>query len=190
MCRSCGLALFRQFQNSTLAKGWWGPISVVINFGCVLGNAVAWLLIATLDEPSPPTSPVDVPLSHPMPKGPILLRRAGVWVAVMLFFVLANNLGGGAQQAPTEVLPPFSVGTTPTTMVVHTPVTPDPVSGECVAMHDGVIDQIVDCATPHYALIVKVTAVKGQCLGEANEFTFGDLGTNETPMYVCFRTDR
>ena len=187
LCRSCGLALFRQFQNSTLAKGWWGPISFFINIGCVLGNSFAWLLIATLDEPSPPLSPVDVPLSHPMPKGPLLIQRAGVWIAVVLFFFLASKIDGNDAQIPQVPAFDYSYVTT-TTSVPDTPVTPYPVAGECVAARGKFITKIVNCASPHFAVILKLAKSPEQCPKFTDKYFVETDSEHDPGKTVCLST--
>lgn len=192
LCRGCGITLFRQFQNSTMVKGWWGPISFFINVGCVFGNAASWLKIVNLDEPIPPTSPLDVPLSRPMPPGPILLRRAGVWVTVALFIFLGSRIGNHSDTIPPVTAPDLSflqtTTTTPTT-VPDTPVTDYPVVGECVAGDAKSVTAVVNCAVPHFARIVGITDSSDLCPNLRGYFFVEGPLEHDPGKTVCLSTD-
>ncbi len=188
LCRSCGLALFRQFQNSTMAAGWWGPISFFINLGCVVGNTLAWLKVVNLDEPSPPASPVEVPFSRPMPEGPSLFQRAGLWVTVVLFFFLGSNLGGETTQIPSAPKPKVSFFQPTTTTVPDTPVTSYPVAGECVAAKGAYVSGIVNCARPHYALILALATSPELCPKYTNKYFVETSKDHDPGQTVCLST--
>lgn len=51
-CRACGRGLVRDFTLRTLAQGWWGLISFFFNWFVLGANAVAWLRLGRLNEPS------------------------------------------------------------------------------------------------------------------------------------------
>jgi len=51
-CRACGRRLVRNFTLRTLAQGWWGAISFFFNWFVLGANAVAWLRLGRLNEPS------------------------------------------------------------------------------------------------------------------------------------------
>lgn len=51
-CRACGRRLVRDFTLRTLAQGWWGLISFFFNWFVLAANAVAWLRLGRLNEPS------------------------------------------------------------------------------------------------------------------------------------------
>jgi hypothetical protein len=51
-CRACGRRLVRNFTLRTLAQGWWGVISFFFNWFVLGANAVAWLRLGRLNEPS------------------------------------------------------------------------------------------------------------------------------------------
>jgi len=51
-CRACGRRLVRNFTLRTLAQGWWGMISFFFNWFVLGANAVAWLRLGRLNEPS------------------------------------------------------------------------------------------------------------------------------------------
>jgi len=188
LCRGCGIALFRQFQNSTMVKGWWGPISFFINCGCVLGNAASWLKLLNLDEPSPPSSPLEVPLSRPMPPGPSLFRRAGVWVTVFLFVVLGSRLGNHTPKVPTAPTPDISYLSPTTTLAPSTPVTPYPVAGECVAAKGKFITKVVDCAGPHFAAILKIAKSPEQCPQYTDKYFVETFAGHDPGRTVCLST--
>jgi hypothetical protein len=185
LCRSCGLALFRQFQNSTMIKGWWGPISFFINIGCILGNAASWIRILNLDEPSRSSSPLDVPFSRPMPPGPVLFRRAGIWITVVLLFFLARQF-----DAPNPPIPPVVTSSTvfsqPTPdSLISRPITASPEVGECAARRHGTVDRIVDCSGPHYAMIVKLTLARQDCPDLTNDIFEEPFASPRSGWILC-----
>jgi hypothetical protein len=51
-CRACGRRLVREFTLRTLAQGWWGLISFFFNWFVLAANALAWLRLGRLNEPS------------------------------------------------------------------------------------------------------------------------------------------
>ena len=51
-CRACGRKLVRNFTLRTLAQGWWGAISFFYNWFVLGSNAVAWLRLGRINEPS------------------------------------------------------------------------------------------------------------------------------------------
>ena len=51
-CRACGRRLVRDFTLRTLAQGWWGMISFFFNWFVLAANAIAWLKLGRLNEPS------------------------------------------------------------------------------------------------------------------------------------------
>ena len=51
-CRACGRKLVRDFTLRTLAQGWWGAISFFYNWFVLGTNAVAWLRLGRINEPS------------------------------------------------------------------------------------------------------------------------------------------
>jgi hypothetical protein len=51
-CRACGRRLVRDFTLRTLVQGWWGAISFFFNWFVLGTNAVAWLKLRRLAEPT------------------------------------------------------------------------------------------------------------------------------------------
>lgn len=83
-CRECGMAMFRDRQNHTLIRGWWGVVAFFTNFYAVAKNVISWTRLVALP---PPTGRADAP---PLDPGRPLFARLGVWVVVALF--LAGNV--------------------------------------------------------------------------------------------------
>jgi hypothetical protein len=88
LCRDCGTAMFRDVQNNTLIKGWWGLISFFANCAYILGNISAYRSIKRLSEPQPTPKTSLTPMQHPLDQGPPLLRRAGIYLPVAVIAVL------------------------------------------------------------------------------------------------------
>jgi hypothetical protein len=51
-CRACGRRLVRNFTLRTLVQGWWGAISFFFTWFVLGANALAWLRLRNLAEPS------------------------------------------------------------------------------------------------------------------------------------------
>ena len=179
VCKSCGIALFRQFQNATLLKGWWGPISVFINFFCMCGNVGAWLQLSSLKPPTLATDHVAVPLNGPMPHGAPLLRRAGIWVTAALFIYIAFSF---AHMKPTQATAPG----------VHVPdatsVRSIPVVGDCMTAKGAKITGIVSCDQPHWAKIVAFESSRELCPNIA-DYTAQEVAHDLQPArIICLDT--
>ncbi|MEU6507775.1 hypothetical protein [Streptomyces sp. NPDC046942] len=72
-CQSCALAVFRKMQSDTLAKGWWGPMSMVITPITLLINLFALSKIRKLPAPTAALGPgLD-------PGLPVFRRPAGMF---------------------------------------------------------------------------------------------------------------
>jgi hypothetical protein len=119
-CRDCGIALFRSTQNRTLVTGWWGVISFFVNMGSILGNAAARWKLRSLAAPSRNPGVVSS-LQSPLDPGRSIFRRAGVWVAVVVFLVVGSAIADQASQqsdySTASYTPTYSTGsgsTTPT----------------------------------------------------------------------------
>ena len=50
-CRDCAQSLGRERQSLTLLTGWWGYISVIVNWGAVGRNVIGLRRAAKLGEP-------------------------------------------------------------------------------------------------------------------------------------------
>jgi len=92
LCRSCGLSLFRDTQNETLLKGWWGLISFFANLLYIGQNWLAYSRIVRLKQPFPTPLAGFTPLSAPLAAGRPLFQRAGVWLSALLLFVIVGSI--------------------------------------------------------------------------------------------------
>ena len=81
LCRDCGRAIGRGWQDRTLRGGLWGPTLLVRNVGVVNRNARQLRLAATLAPPQPVR---DVKAGLPAPIGPAhpVCLREGFWVVM------------------------------------------------------------------------------------------------------------
>ncbi|MFI2203732.1 hypothetical protein ACH47Z_23730 [Streptomyces sp. NPDC020192] len=72
-CHPCGLAVFRKMQSDTLAKGWWGPMSMIITPITLLINLFTLSKIRKLPAPTAALGPgLD-------PGLPVFRRPAGMF---------------------------------------------------------------------------------------------------------------
>jgi hypothetical protein len=166
-----------------MIKGWWGPISFFINIGCILGNAASWIRIINLDEPSRSSSPLDVPFSGPMPPGPVLFRRAGIWITVVLLFFLARQFEAPSPAIPSVVTVSHSISQPTPNTLISRPITANPQVDECVALRNGTVDRIVDCSGHPYAKIVQLTRKSEECSRLAND-TFQEPSEAQRPGWI------
>jgi hypothetical protein len=180
-----------------MIKGWWGPISFFINIGCILGNAASWIKIINLDEPSRSSSPLDVPFSRPMPPGPVLFRRSGIWITVVLLFFLARQFDAPSPQIPPVVTastvlsqptPKTSLSQPTPNTLVSRPITESPKVLECVAKRNGTYDRIVDCLGPHDATIVQLTSTSEECSHLADDTFQEPVPSPQTRWVLCLST--
>lgn len=84
MCRTCGLATFREMQANTMVQGWWGPMSVVITPITLLINLASLSTIRRIPEP--------VSAGHRPPLNPgksVFARPQGILGLIPLCLVLA-----------------------------------------------------------------------------------------------------
>ncbi|MFI2760202.1 LppU/SCO3897 family protein [Streptomyces echinatus] len=118
LCRTCGLAVFRQMQADTLVRGWWGVLSMLITPVVLLLNLGALSGIRRL--PPPATAAWRPPLD---PGRPVLRRPAGLFaliplggLAIPLVAVPVLMVSGtskepsGVHFTPRRNLDPLSVG--------------------------------------------------------------------------------
>lgn len=87
-CRACGCALYREAQNETLLKGWWGLISAAVNLACLAANAWQRLRLGWLAHPRPTPMSSLTPFRVPLDAGRPLGLRAGLWVTTALVTIL------------------------------------------------------------------------------------------------------
>jgi hypothetical protein len=98
LCRDCGEAMYRAAQNETLIKGWWGVISFFANFVYIFSNWFHSRNLAYLGRPTPTPKVLLTPVSAPMPVGPPLIKRLGLWVAAGPYLWLGNSGRRNAEQ--------------------------------------------------------------------------------------------
>jgi hypothetical protein len=116
LCRHCGEALYRDAQNQTLLKGWWGVLSFFANFFYLLDNLSQHGNLRSLTAPTPTPKSAITPSSRPLPVGPPLASRAGVWVATALLVAVASIAYGDWKSSQ-----PTSAGTSFTPISVPVP---------------------------------------------------------------------
>ena len=127
-CKDCGTALFRDRQNATLVKGWWGLLAFFANFYAIGKNVVSWYRIANLDEPAGAAAVT------PLDKGRPVFARPGLWVPVALFLALSYLIG--ADTPPTDPTGAcVNLGRNGMTLV------------DCNELHDGKVLNLVDAST-------------------------------------------
>jgi hypothetical protein len=108
VCRDCGLSVFREYQASTLAWGWWGLIAFFANFAYVIGN---WQSVSGLLHRVPTPAGRDPAVVSPLPPGlpisnPVLRRLSPllgcglVVTAVATIAVLAISTSDGESSPP------------------------------------------------------------------------------------------
>lgn len=100
-CRDCGLAVFRQIMNKTLAFGWWGIASFFLNIYAILVNLFSWQRLRNLAEP---VRVGDKPALDP---GRPVLARPGAWVTALavvagLAIISLGVLGSSLDSIPAE----------------------------------------------------------------------------------------
>lgn len=98
MCRTCGLATFREMQADTMVQGWWGPMSVVITPITLLINLAALSTIRRIPEPvaaghRPPLNPGKSVFARP--RGILGLIPLCLVLAVVLLAVIGMAAGSG-----------------------------------------------------------------------------------------------
>jgi hypothetical protein len=119
-CRDCGMAMFREHQNSTLFQGWFGMFSFFITPITLLLNLVAWERLRALGPPHRDPQ-VKSRIPAPLSPGKPLLSRVGPYVAVVvvagvamiLFLKPADNPAQTTANPNPNVFPTFSPRPTP-----------------------------------------------------------------------------
>lgn len=110
LCRGCGLAVYRSFQDHSLKAGWWGVAAVFYNAWATLQNLVSGRTYSRLDDPEPPEIE-PAPSPSPLDPSPPLVRRSGPWfsggLAAALLVVLVVLLwpGSGFSSDPADYIP-------------------------------------------------------------------------------------
>jgi hypothetical protein len=85
LCRTCGLAVYRQMTSATLVAGWWGPFSLFITPFIVLTNVLApRVALKRLPEPYGAQRP-------PLDPGRRVLHR---WPAMVILAPMALVVAG------------------------------------------------------------------------------------------------
>ncbi|WP_425245284.1 LppU/SCO3897 family protein [Streptomyces sp. NEAU-NA10] len=107
-CRSCGLAVFREMQASTMLAGWWGPLSVIITPITLLLNLGARSTLLRLPEPTtwggrPPLDPGKPIMKRPagiIALVPLVLLGLAV-IALPLLMIIGFTMGDGSTKPLT-----------------------------------------------------------------------------------------
>lgn len=86
-CRTCGVALYRDFQNTAMLRSWWNLL-FFMNFVYITLNWRESRRLTALSAPVPTAQSAETPRSEPLPLGAPLLRRAGPWVTGGIVTVL------------------------------------------------------------------------------------------------------
>jgi hypothetical protein len=167
MCRSCGLAVFREMTNKTLMTGWWGVISFFTNIATIVRNVGARNRLLALAPPIVPSSAAaGAPAAEPLDPNPPLTRRPGIWVAIGLFLVIGVLVARDA-----------SDGTSSTADL----------AGRCVLLRSGdELDSFVDCGKRHDGAVVLVTTSDVLCPSSA-DISFKNKVTGKV---LCVDVDR
>jgi hypothetical protein len=100
-CRDCGIALFRQHQNSTMYQGWFGFFSFFLTPLTLLINLVTWLRLRSLAPPHREAS-VTSRIPAPLNPGKPLLSRIGPYVALAVAVFVGSILYLGPANTPTR----------------------------------------------------------------------------------------
>lgn len=156
LCRDCGLAEFRSFQNRTLITGWWGIISFFANVLFVLSNAGAAIKLQRLAAPTR-TELIDAPLPRPLSPGKPLFARAGIWIAV----VIIAGLGAIIATSPSS----NTAGASSADWSV----------GSCVSGTSTV--HPIDCSDSHDGKIVATRTAPEHCPAIADGYADDGSGT-------------
>lgn len=98
-CRDCGLAVFRQIMNQTLAFGWWGIASFFFNIYAIIVNLISRQRIRNLAEP---IRAGDKPALDP---GRPVLARPGAWVTALALVVGLAIISLGALGSSLDGIP-------------------------------------------------------------------------------------
>lgn len=110
LCRPCGLAVYRSFQDHSLKAGWWGVAAVFYNAWATMQNLVSGRAYSRLDDPEPPEIG-PAPSPSPLDPSPPLVRRSGPWFSGVLAAALLVALvvlfwpGGGFSSDPADYIP-------------------------------------------------------------------------------------
>jgi hypothetical protein len=107
-CRSCGRRLVRNFTLRTLAQGWWGVISFFFNWFVLAANAVVWMRLGRLNQPSVAGTEgwsveSDGPLvwdAEPVSRTKSWLVRGGAIVAALFVGLVLVGMVSGLRAAP------------------------------------------------------------------------------------------
>jgi DnaJ domain len=171
LCKGCGKAFFREVQNQTLLKGWWGVFAFLANCFYVAANVATLGRIFWMEEPRARTVPMDVPLSSPMSPGRPLVRRAGLWVSAMALVIAAMVLGHHGSALPADV-----GGTQPVPTIAV---------GTCVTSSGNQITGLVDCSQHHDARIVAIGSSTDACPATTTNYFVERSSDPQPGQTVC-----
>lgn len=97
LCRECGEAIYRETQNQTLLKGWWGALAALTNIFYIVSNKLEVDRIRELSRPRKTRFSKATPLERPLSPGQPLSQRAGGWVTAGLLVLVALSVAAGAR---------------------------------------------------------------------------------------------
>ncbi|MBK3626347.1 hypothetical protein JHN59_16140 [Streptomyces sp. MBT49] len=89
LCRTCGIAIFRDITTKTLWQGWWGILSFFCTPAIVIFNLVARARFGLMAPPASGWRP-------PLEPGKPVIRRAGA-LGVFAPFLIVGVLAIGAE---------------------------------------------------------------------------------------------
>jgi hypothetical protein len=169
LCRSCGTWLYREVQDSTLMKGWWGLFAFFANLWAIFANWRTSTRVAALQQPHDAERP-----EGPHDPGPLLRTRRGVKVAGILFAVLLALVVAGTFGSDDDY------------------VNVDELPGKCVTLDPAGGDSIgydtVECSEPHDATVISVADRVDQCSPNAERVLQLDM-LRGPDRFACLDTD-
>jgi len=167
LCRSCGTALYRETQDNTLMKGWWGVFAFFVNLWAVFANWRTSTRVAALGQPHDAERP-----EGPHDPGPPLKARRGVKVAGIVLAGLLALVAFGTFGDDDEY------------------INVDELPGKCVAFAPAGETGIdtVDCSVPHDAVVVNVVDKETDCPPNAEQVARLDMARGDD-RFACLATD-
>jgi hypothetical protein len=99
LCRGCGEALYREMQNETMVKGWWGVISFLANVFAILSNWSQHQRVKALGLPMATPKSFSTPANCPLSPGLPMWQRLGPWMSVVVILVAGFIIAGSASSS-------------------------------------------------------------------------------------------
>jgi hypothetical protein len=151
LCRSCALAVGRDFQSRTLLSGWWGLISFFANAAYVWQNSAQ---LRTANSMADPAAPVGYRVDSLDPGRPVW-KRARSWPAPL---IICGWLAFSFAYSPDD-----STSTRQQDEAIA-----DWETGTCV--EGASLLGPIDCSEPHRGKIVSKTTSESECPSTAELF--------------------